>query len=159
VRLVPALTLALALSAACRGYEKTDRPMPELGLTTLDGRAISLQSMKGQPWVVNVWLPDCAPCAREAPALEAARREFEPAGVRFLALSLVPDRALTRRAAEAMQLSMEVATAAGPVLGPLGLREAPSTLFVSRDGRIVGLASGGRDRSFFEAHVRELIAR
>ena len=45
-------------------------PLPQgLQLVALDGRVYALESLKGQPLVVNLWATWCPPCRRELPML------------------------------------------------------------------------------------------
>ncbi len=93
------------------------------------------------------------------------RREYEPKGVAFLALSLEPDEQEVLEAANRLGLEMPVAIVEGEVLGPLGVNQVPSTVFVDREGTIVAAArgtivaaaSGDRSRSFFERRVKALL--
>ena len=77
----------------------------------------------------------------------------------FLALSLEPDERLVRAAAIALGLKMRVAVAGAEVLGPLGVNQVPSTVFVDSRGVVVMAVKGPRRRGFFERRARELIAR
>jgi thiol-disulfide isomerase/thioredoxin len=141
----------------CDRFDQPNKIMPELGLRDLKGDPILSASMKGRPWVINVWLPGCDVCARQVPALEEVRAEFEPKGVGFLALSVVPEPATTRDWAKEMGIATTVAVASGPILDPLGVRGTPSTLIVDKSGRIVVLAQGKRSRRFFAARLREVM--
>lgn len=152
------LLIAISLWAwGCDYYEKPNQPMPDLGLVALDGKTFSPESMKGSAWVITAWLPGCGVCAREVPDLEAVRKEYEPLGVRFLAVSIDSDADTTRKAAARAGLTMEIATAQGPVLDRLGLKGVPSTVFLSMEGRIIASASGGRGRGFLERRTHELL--
>jgi hypothetical protein len=93
------------------------------------------------------------------PELEAVRREFEPLGVGFIALSLERDEAKVRRAVAELGVTMTVATVTGEVLAPLGVGEVPSTVFIDADGTLVAAASGPRSERFLAARARELLAR
>lgn len=42
----------------------------------LDGKPLSLASMRGKPTVVNVWWAGCPPCRAEAPMLVGAQKEL-----------------------------------------------------------------------------------
>jgi hypothetical protein len=64
--------------------------------------------------------------------------------VGFLALSLEPDLKRVRRGMDEWNLQFQVATTTGEVLGPLFVREVPSTIFVDAQGTIVVAASGPR---------------
>lgn len=85
------------------------------------------------------------------------RRELEPLGVGFIALSLEPDEARVRKAVRELGLDMTVATTTGEVLAPLGVREVPSTVFVDAEGTLRVAASGPRSAKFLEARARELL--
>lgn len=87
------------------------------------------------------------------------RQEWEPRGVGFLAVSLEQDIGRVRRAVGEWKLEVRVATATGELLGPLWVREVPSTVFVDAQGIIVAAASGPKSRRFLSARARELLAR
>ncbi len=91
------------------------------------------------------------------PEIEEIRKEFEPRGIRFIALSLEPDEEVARAAAERLHIRMRVAFAAGEILGPLGVNQVPSTIFVRADGTVAAAASGARKRQFLEERTRELL--
>jgi thiol-disulfide isomerase/thioredoxin len=42
----------------------------------LDGKQLSLQSMRGKPTVVTIWWAGCPPCRQEAPLLVGAHRQL-----------------------------------------------------------------------------------
>jgi thiol-disulfide isomerase/thioredoxin len=42
----------------------------------LDGKRLSLASMRGKPTVVSVWWAGCPPCRKEAPLLVGAQKEL-----------------------------------------------------------------------------------
>ncbi|HSP81873.1 MAG TPA: hypothetical protein VLQ93_25355 [Myxococcaceae bacterium] len=55
------------------------------------------------------------------------------------------------------EIQGQVALATGEVLGPLFVREVPSTIFVDAQGTIVAAASGPREHSFLSKRTRELL--
>jgi len=91
------------------------------------------------------------------PELELVRREFEPQGIRFIALSLERDPDVVREAADKLGIRMQVASARSEILAPLAVKEIPSTVFVRGDGTIVAAASGARTRSFLRERTGELL--
>jgi hypothetical protein len=93
------------------------------------------------------------------PELEALRREYQSKGVDFLALSLEPDEQSVIAFAQSLNLEMPVAIAQGEMLGPLGVNQVPSLVFVARDGTIVAAASGVRKPAFVRKRIEELLRK
>jgi hypothetical protein len=91
------------------------------------------------------------------PELEAIRAEFEPQGIRFIAVSLDSNADLVRRTAEKLGIHLALAVPQSEVLGPLGVKGIPSTLFIRADGTIVAAAMGERSRKFLADRTRELL--
>ncbi|WP_304524878.1 TlpA disulfide reductase family protein [Halomonas sp. I5-271120] len=58
------------------GSSATLQRLPELTLENLDGEPIALESLSGQPVLINLWATWCPPCLREMPLLaEVASRD------------------------------------------------------------------------------------
>lgn len=110
--------------------------LPELVLHDLDGRAVALTELRGQPLVVNLWASWCPPCRREMPVLLAARQS-EP-GVRFLLVNQGEGAAevaafLARQGIDTRDVLLD----SGSQLGrEAGSRALPTTLFYDADGRL-----------------------
>lgn len=156
------LTTALLFWGLSRyeSVQELDAPLPdELTLRTLAGDTLGPEALAGKPWVINLWLPGCAPCDRELPALERVRERFEPRGVGFLVVSVAPEPGYVRREASRIGLTREPLVTEGDVMGALGLQKVPSTLFVTAAGRIVALAEGERSERFFAEQAEALLAR
>jgi hypothetical protein len=61
------------------------------------------------------------------------------------------------RSVEQWKIGTSVVTATGEVLGPLGVREVPSTVFVDAEGVIVAAASGPRSYRFLAERTQALL--
>lgn len=86
------------------------------------------------------------------------RKEYEPKGVKFLALSIEPDPILVERGIDQYGISMPVAIREGETLGPLAVNQVPSTIWVNEEGVIVAAGKGEKSRSFFEKRTRGLLS-
>lgn len=134
-----------------------DEPLPALPLVDLDGAVIPASTFAGKPWVINLWMPECPPCAAEVPELVAARHQFEPKGVGFLAVSVAPQVERIRAAMETLHFDWPAAATSGDLLRVVDLVGVPATLFVSADGRLVGVADGAIAEETLHEEIGRLI--
>ncbi|MFQ5590854.1 MAG: redoxin family protein, partial [Phycisphaerae bacterium] len=63
------------------------QPAPDFVLATTAGKPLGGQSFKDHVTVLDFFAPNCGFCKKQIPRLEAIRKEYEPKGVRFVALS------------------------------------------------------------------------
>ena len=68
---------------------KRGQPIPDLTLTDLQGRPVSLaSSYRGRPLLLNLWASWCAPCVTEMPELDAFSREQGANGIQVIGIAL-----------------------------------------------------------------------
>ncbi len=77
--------------------------------------------------------------------------------MRFLAVSIEPDKSQVQRAAERLGLTMTVAISLRETLTPLYVNQVPSTVWVDAQGTIVMAASGEQSQRFFDRRTRALV--
>ena len=126
------------------------RPVPGvLRGQTIDGRTLDLASQKGHAVVLNVWGSWCAPCQKEAPALEKASQELKPKGVSFIGINTRENG--NREAADAFQRTYGItypslfdadSNALLALRGAVSANAIPSTVVVDPQGRIAARISG-----------------
>ena len=99
---------------------------------TIDGRTLDLASQKGHAVVLNVWGSWCAPCQKEAPALEKASQELKPKGVSFIGINTRENG--NKEAAAAFQRAYGITYPAcsTPTARPCSRSAAPSRRTPSR---------------------------
>jgi cytochrome c biogenesis protein CcmG, thiol:disulfide interchange protein DsbE len=82
--LVTLLALGFGHNPDASGSPLLDRAAPNFSLQSLDGRTVSLKSVRGKPVVLNFWASWCTSCKAEHPFLMSAWRRYGPKGVVFL---------------------------------------------------------------------------
>ena len=126
-----------------------DRAAPPFRAETLGGGApLGLADFRGKALLVNFWASWCAPCRREAPALERAWERYRGRGVRFLGISYRDDLDAARAFEEELGLTYPSVVDPDGTIGALfGVVAMPSTFLVDPGGRIryqlTGVATDG----------------
>ncbi|AIC15655.1 redoxin domain-containing protein [Nitrososphaera viennensis] len=64
------------------------KPAPAYQATTLDGKQVSLEDLRGQVVVLNVWATWCVPCRTEMPGLEALQQDFAGSDFKVVGVSI-----------------------------------------------------------------------
>ena len=60
---------------------------PDFSLTTIDGKAFSLSSLRGKYVVVDFWASWCPDCRKDAPSIIAMYDKYHQKGVEFVGVS------------------------------------------------------------------------
>lgn len=129
--------------AACMANAK---PATDFTLPGLDGKAVKLSAYKGKVVLLNFWATWCGPCKEEMPAFERLRRQLDPD--RFVLLTITTD--LQRAGIKQFLANLNVQL---PVLfdeqqdvsQAYLVRALPTTVFIDRQGALLGRAVGPRE--------------
>lgn len=78
---------ALMLTSA-RGTHYRLSGLPEFEATTLDGRALSPQALRGKVTLLDFWATWCGPCREELPHLKSAYQKYKDRGFEIIGISL-----------------------------------------------------------------------
>ncbi|HEX7089621.1 MAG TPA: TlpA disulfide reductase family protein [Longimicrobiales bacterium] len=154
------------------GPLETGARAPGFEARTLDGRAASLDSLRGRVVLLNVWATWCPPCVQEMPALERLHRELGPLGLAVIGVNVDASVGAFDRdgnpggnvGAFVEQLGLTF-----PIwLDPEGRIEKlyringlPTTFIIDRNGRIVRQERGAVawDQPPHSTQIRQLLER
>lgn len=112
-------------------------PLPDLPLTTLDARPVSLGAYAGRPVVLNLWASWCPPCRREMPVFESAQSEFPDVAIVLINQGESALQARTFLDDEGLSLTDVLLDPSSSAMQALKSRGLPTTLFFDAEGRLV----------------------
>jgi cytochrome c biogenesis protein CcmG, thiol:disulfide interchange protein DsbE len=136
------------------------RPAPPFTLPPLGGgTAVSQESLRGRPLVINFWASWCVPCVQEHPALLQAARQYGRE-VTFLGI-LYEDTEADAQAflAEHGVAFPSLVDPGGRTAIAYGLGGVPETYFIDAQGRVVSKYVGPLDPGTLSARLEELRPR
>lgn len=147
---LPHTASANAIKADAKGDAKDE---PELTLKNLDGKDVTLASLKGKVVLVNFWATWCEPCKIEIPELIELQQQYGPKGFTVLGVAMDdegrPEVAPfvekqefeTAGGKEHMNYPIVIGNdAAGDKFG--GLLGYPTSVLLSRDGKQIKRITG-----------------
>ena len=143
---------------ACKLTAQAQAPLPTLQLGDLDGRAVDVESLRGQPTVINLWATWCGPCRREMPVLAEAQRTMPQ--VRFVFADQGESAATVRQFLQAQQLTLQhVLTDENLQLSNYyNVRGYPTTLFIDARGRLRDTHMGELSRATLADRLQRIEA-
>lgn len=130
--------------------------MPDLVLTTIDGRAVALTQLAGRPVVLNLWATWCPPCRREMPALIQAQA-LRP-DITFILVNQGEQAAEVIDYFDAAKLPSDAVLldADSTVSSALGVRGYPATVFYAADGTRIDSHAGELTRGALAGKLQSL---
>lgn len=100
--------------------------------TTLDGKKISLNDLKGKPTLVNLWFTSCAPCIEEMPVLNELKSKY---GEKFNFLSITFDsESKVKKFLEKHKFEFTHIVNSKKLTEKLGFEGYPVNLFLDKNG-------------------------
>lgn len=133
------------------------REAPPASVTTLQGKQLSLPSLRGRPVLVTFWSTSCRSCVEEIPHLVELYREYAHRGLEIIGIAMAydpPDRVIAMREARGITypLALDIDSRVARTFG--GVSVTPSSFLIAPDGRVVHQAAGELDMD----KVRKLVA-
>lgn len=120
------------------------KPAPGFTATTMDGKQVSLASLKGKPVWITFGATWCTACRAEVPDIEATWQAAKPKGVTVIAVFIREDAATVRSYANRLNLTFPMVSDPETELASryrsIGI---PSHFFIDRDGILRESRVGG----------------
>ena len=127
-------------------------------LMDLDGRPVSLASLKGQPVWINFWATWCPPCQRETPVLRDTFEAHKSEGLVLLAIDVQEPADTVRSYANRYGLTYRIGLdVTGAIFRTYRIFGLPSQYFIDRDGVIRGRYFGPLTRDQAESQLKAIM--
>ena len=137
------------------------KPMVDLRLQSLDGKPLSIDSLKGKIMVVDFWATWCEPCIAEIPEFNELQRKFARKGVEVMGVALASGRpAEVKPFVDRFKMKYSVVAGEDDQTYDLNIVGYPTTYLVTKDWKIykVYMGSGRSKATEIEKDIEKLIA-
>jgi peroxiredoxin len=121
------------------------RPL-EIHLKDIFGNTVSLSAFRGKIVFLNFWATWCPTCVVEMPSMEKLHRRFKNQDFVMIAVNMQESETQVKSFFEKLQLSFTaLLDSSGEVAAGLAVNALPTTYFLDKEGRIMGVALGPRE--------------
>lgn len=138
-------------------------PAPDFEAQSIDGKQVSLSSLKGRIVLVDFWATWCQPCMIELPNLQRAYERYRQRGFTIVGVSADTDKTALNRFVTKQRMGWPVIAAgaggqgpADPIFRAYAVQAMPMSYLIDRGGKIRGRALFGAE---VERTVGELIGQ
>jgi len=123
---------------------------PETTFSTITGKKIALQDLRGKPVIVTFWATDCASCIKEIPHLIELYQQYHDEGLEIIAVAMAydpPNHVLDMTKAQQLpyHVALDMQSENAHAFGDVSL--TPTTFLIAPDGSIVLQKTGLFDLS------------
>ena len=121
---------------------------PHLSFNTIDGKVISMESLKGKMVIVNFWATYCPGCIEEMPDLVNTYKLYHEKGLEIIAVSIAddpPNQVLNFAQKNALPFPV-VHDSTGTISQAFdNVNLTPTSFIIDQEGHVVGKTIGKLD--------------
>jgi thiol-disulfide isomerase/thioredoxin len=116
---------------------------PEIGVTSADGKSITLSTLKGRTVYLDFWASWCGPCRQSFPFMNAMQEKYAKDGLVIVGINVDKKRADAEKFLAQFPARFAIAyDEAGATPATYGVRKMPSSVLIDKDGRVSSAHSG-----------------
>ena len=129
---------------------------PNFSLKTMDGKSLSLYTLKGKVVILNFWATWCGPCLQEIPDFIALDQAYSKKGLQILGLSV--DDTVSKQFLQDHGVSYPVMIITDTIAKAYGgINAIPTTFILDKNGVIIDKVLGSREADYFERKFKEIL--
>jgi len=148
--------LALSILGACSQGSAIDigGKAPDFSLADVNGKTVSLSAFNGKVVMLDFFASWCPPCRQEIPDFIELEKSYGDKGFAMIGVALV-NASEAREFAGRMGINYPVLVDDGKVSELYGpIRSIPTTFIIDKNGNIVKMYIGYREKAVFEADIK-----
>jgi cytochrome c biogenesis protein CcmG/thiol:disulfide interchange protein DsbE len=156
----PATIAAMMLAVAMAGQAFATEAAEDFTRNDLSGNPVHLADYHGKVVLLNFWATWCGPCMEEIPVFARWQKQYGPAGLQVLGVSMDDDEKSVQRYLQKTPISYPIVmgdTALAKLYG--GVLGLPMTYLIDAHGKIAGRYLGGTDLAAVEGKIKGLLAK
>lgn len=134
------------------------RALPPFQATTLHGKAIDLDALKGRVVLIDFWATWCEPCREEFPELDALYQEFQGQALEIIGISVDLKRENIDEFLSKHPVSFPVVHDKGKKISSKFKPRAMPTAFIVDQAGIVRHVHLGYKKSYLQKYREEITA-
>ncbi len=153
------IVLVIALG---RWYSQILPPAPEVTFTSITGKKIVLNSLRGKIVIINFWATDCKSCIEEVPHLIELYDNYHSQGLEIISVSLYYDLpnhvvAMGKNKQIPYDLALDLRGKHAKAFGNVQL--TPTTFLINPQGQISLKKTGLFEIMVMEKEIQRLISK
>jgi thiol-disulfide isomerase/thioredoxin len=142
------LVVAAVIAVSVALLLPSSAPPPETEFTLLDGRKVTLRSLRGRPVLVSFWATTCSPCIEELPDLIQLYNAWHTLGFELIAVAMPYDppalvQEFVQRRGLPYSVTLDVQGKLTSAFG--GVPYVPAAFLIAPNGNIVMNSTGRLD--------------
>jgi peroxiredoxin len=131
---------------------------PDLSMTDIDGRKLSLSQYRGKVVLLDFWAVDYGGCVIEVPWYVEFHKKYRGLGLQPLGIDMYGEKpAYIKAYMQKSHMEYPVAVGDDAIREKFKANELPMTLLIDREGRIAVSHVGVVDKAQFERDIEQLL--
>ena len=121
------------------------KPAPELVLTDLSGKPVSLSTLRGKTVLLDFWTTWCPPCRADGPALDKLQSKYGGQELAIVGISVSEERAVVEKFLKQHPHEFPVTlTSENEMPRPFQIGVFPTYVVIGKDGAVSAAMQGGQ---------------